>query len=477
VNSAKNAIISSMLGQPINVVLLMIGTIVTTRLLSPDERGVFSGVMAGFSLIQILQTFGTGVQLIRRSVTPDEIRQSATIALMGCLVAFIAMQFGAKPLSALLNEPRAELVFRVLSCSSLIAPLEVFLGGYLLRHMKGKEMMMCSVIKSFAMVGVSIGSILVGYTYLGLAIGFLAGTTAFVASAYFFIRNEISWPSLQKPDRGFLKRTSSLTGFLAAKNLSERLIHPAVLTTQGAFAAGILGTSWGILDIAKQILVDALMIFLTPLLSGHSNDSKSLRFYFEKMTAAIGGIVPPAFLSVAILSEELIFLLFGNKWIEAAPIMSIFCVAGALHFSTINYADFLIAQKKDSRALQLELVMTTICLGMFIPMLQYGLEHAAWTRVVYSTLVMCLSLYIASSTASVSMRDLFKIIVKNALVTAITVVPVIALHFVELSSNVRLCLATFAGLTFYVAALILSKHLLGHEIVKIGRRLITRASS
>jgi O-antigen/teichoic acid export membrane protein len=469
--SIRQALVSSLLGQPFNVVLLLIGTIVSTRLLSPDERGVFSGVVAAFTIVQILQTFGAGVHVIRRSLDENEARQSYTITWIGCLAAFATLQLFAYPIAQLLTEPRAETVIRILSLSSLVAPLEVQFGGQLMREMRGKAAVICTLIKTASVVSTSIVFILLGYSYLGMAIGFVAGTISYAACTFIAVRNTPRFVGFRIPTMSFLKRSAALTGFLASKNASERLIHPAVLAIQGAYAAGILGTAWGILDMAKQVLVDAMMIFMTPLLSGHSNDPRALRFYFAKMTAIIGGIVPPAFLAVACLSEEFIGFLFGAKWLASAHVMTIFSIAGAIHYSTIGYADLLIAQKKDSKAFQIELGMGILCLTIFVISLQHSLEAAAWSRVFYSSCAFAMSLFIANQTAQLDWLNLTIVIGKNILIATFTILPAIALKLTNLTPDLRLFIATLLGILGFLLAIMIFKHPLSSEIVRLVNKV------
>jgi O-antigen/teichoic acid export membrane protein len=471
----KKAFISSLIGQPLNIALLLIGTVVTTRLLTPDERGVFSGVMAGFSIVQMLQTFGSGVHLIRRSISDDEIQQAASVVWVGSILAFVLLQFGAPLLAELLREPRSAFVIRILGLSCLLAPLEVLFGGQMLRQMRGAQYMACMLFKSFISVSVAIGCILLGYTFEALALGYIAATFSFAISSWFCIRKDRTWTGFNLPTWDFLKRSASLTGLLLSRGASERLVHPAVLSIQGAYSAGILGTSWGILDIAKQVLVDALMIFVTPLLSGYSDDPKSLRFYFEKMTSIMGGLVPPAFLSAAVLSDDLIGTLFGTRWIAAAPIMAILCYAGALHFSTINFSDFLLAKKRDNAALKFELLMGVFCIAIFSIALTKSLEAAAWSRVFYSACVLGLSISIARLNADIDLRVVAKIFGKNLLVIMATVIPVVLVHEIELNPGVRLVLATSLGLCGYVISLLLTKHILGAEVIKLLSMIQSKA--
>jgi O-antigen/teichoic acid export membrane protein len=472
--SAKRAFFLSMIGQPLNVVLLLTFTIASTRLLTPSERGVFSGVMSAFSLIQILQTFGTGVQLIRRNVTEEEIKQSAFVVWIGCIAAFILLQVFAAPISLFLSEPRAESVIRVLCFSCLAAPFEVLFGGQLLREMRGKEVVICMILKTIAMVSVSLVGIILGYAYMGMAFGFVASTYTYAIASFLFLRSAKTWRGFQIPTWAHLKGGASLTGFLISKNASERLIHPAVLALQGAYAAGILGTAWGILDMAKQVLVDTLMIFVTPLLSGFSQDPKSLRFYFEKMTAAMGGIVPPAFLSAAILSEEFIGFLFGEKWLSAAPIMSIFSLAGALHYSVIGYADVFIAQKKDSSALKFEIVMGTFCLAMFVSALTISLTAAAWTRVLYSGCLVLISIYVTWKTTGIDLIAFLKTYGKNVVVCLFTVFPLLCLHYLPMDGAIRLILGILSGTVCYILGLYATKHLLSHEVTRLALMVLTK---
>ena len=87
----------------------------------------------------------------------------------------------------------------------------------------------------------------------------------------------------------------------------------------------------GVYDLAKELvyklvyLIQAIISKVAqPLLTNSNHDDEIIKLRFLKMTKVVAYLCIPICFSVAIFSKYIIIILYGEKYIEAAPLVSIF---------------------------------------------------------------------------------------------------------------------------------------------------------
>ncbi|GAB3753592.1 lipopolysaccharide biosynthesis protein [Lysobacter olei] len=101
----------------------------------------------------------------------------------------------------------------------------------------------------------------------------------------------------------------------------------------------------------------------------------------------------PLMLGVAALAEPVTVLLFGKKWLPAADILLILCVAGLIYPVHMINLHALMAQGHASLMFRLELTKKVLGVILILVGASYGLMGVAWSQVVFSLSAMSINTY------------------------------------------------------------------------------------
>lgn len=96
----------------------------------------------------------------------------------------------------------------------------------------------------------------------------------------------------------------------------------------------ILGMeSLGVYDLAKELVLKFINMIRTviskvalPLLSNNNNDAEKVKVRFLMITKTVASVCIPICITLAVFSYEVVNIMYGNKFIDATPVVSIFAI-------------------------------------------------------------------------------------------------------------------------------------------------------
>ena len=313
-------------------VLAFVSIVVLARLLDPDEIGVFAIVSAiSFFAIE-LRSFGAAQYLIRKQgVEPADIARAVGLMMLVSwslallLVAsssLVARFFGIDALVPLLF---------VVSGAFVLAPFTAVSMALLQREMAFGRIAVIKLIGAIVRTSTSIGLALAGFSYFALAFGMLFGASVEFVIAFLLRPAGTSLvPSFSglRPLAGFGVYVSG-TGLLRkAPAVMPDLVIGRVID---AAAVGLYSRGAGVVGFIERLLVQAVTPVALPHFSRvREQGPDALRRTYLDAVSMITGIAWPVFVSVALVSEEIVLALFGEKWIASAAVASWIALATAL---------------------------------------------------------------------------------------------------------------------------------------------------
>src|ERR1700712_5392520 len=119
---ARWAAILRLVGQAIS----WLSTIVVVRFISPEDYGLNAMLEAPLELMMMLSAFGLNLALVRsKNIEQDELRSVFGWLLVINGLLFLAYFFGGALIAIYFDEPRLELLAKVLAFVFLLAPFRV----------------------------------------------------------------------------------------------------------------------------------------------------------------------------------------------------------------------------------------------------------------------------------------------------------------------------------------------------------------
>lgn len=362
-----------------------VSTLVMARLLVPADYGVVAMAMLVVGLIQSLLDFGAATALLRKAVvSKSEIDAAWTLRLLEGLFAS-AVLIGVSSLAAsLFKEPRVEYVLWVLASCVAIAG-----AGNMGAVLAQKEFdfaldFKLNIVGKIMGVAATITAGLLLMDYRALVIGVATGYVGGFVLSYVMHPYRPSWDTRKIPEIWAVTKwlmLAGVAGFFLRK--SDELIAARIGTT-GEYGLYNVGADLGQLPTGE--LGPAMLRAFLPVLSSIQDDVARTNQAVLKTLSAVNTITLPVGIGFAALATPATELLLGAKWLEAAPFVALFSIAGIMQFAMSPLNTLLIL--RGHTRLQSHIVWAEFAVfaaGSLILIPHLHLIGLVWARIFAST--------------------------------------------------------------------------------------------
>lgn len=300
----------------------LLSTLVTARLLTPDDFGVVA--------------IGTTIQLIVASVTELSLAQAIihcenpddrhldcafTLNVLRGLILAVLLVAASPLIVSFYGDPRLLWVMSAIALSILISSVENPKLALMNRELVFWQDFVLQLTSKIAMIVVALAVALLTRSYLALIFATIASALARQITSYFFV-----------PYRpGFrLKEYKDLLGFSGWVTLSQivntlswRMDPLIVGKFLSPFAVGLFTVSSRLAQIPTQETTSPLTGTLFPAFRQIRNEPHRLRAAYMRAQMLVTAIALPCGVLMAILAKPLILLALGEKWLPAVPIIQV----------------------------------------------------------------------------------------------------------------------------------------------------------
>jgi len=328
--------------------LSWMATIVVARLLAPSDYGLLAMATAFLSLVALINEFGLGSAIVyQERLESKQIAQLNTLALLLGFAGFVLASLAALPLAIFYRAPDLTWVVVALGLGFVVTGLTSVPNAVL---EKGFRFKLLAVLEGgqAALVAVStVALALLGFGYWALVWGRLLGLVVGAVVLLVFFRQRFAFPQWQDI-RSIISVSWQLCfgrwcWFVASTSdvfIAGRILGQASL---GAYSMGLTLAS---MPIDK---ISALVSRVTPaLFSTVQSDRVGLTRYFLGFTAGLSLLSFPVGVGLALVSDDLVRLVLGDKWEAAIVPLQILGVYSGIRAtsSPAAYAMFAIGEMR-----------------------------------------------------------------------------------------------------------------------------------
>ena len=400
--------------------LLRMGAIMAlARLLSPKDFGLVGMVAAFTGVLSFLRDFGLSAAAVQRTTISEE--QSSTLfwinIFVGTLLGLIAVAM-APAIAAFYGEPRLFAITAVLALGFLFNSAGTQHAALLQRQMRWTTLAVISVVSLMVGTAIAIGGAEAGYGYWALVwmsiASPLAGTLGFWMAT--------GWvPGMPQRQVG----VRSLMLFGVTVTLSSLVTYVAYNAEKvligrfwGADAIGIYGRAYQLVNIPTEQLHSAVGEVGFAALSKLQDDPIRLKRYFLKGFSLFLGLALPITLACVLFADELVFVVLGPKWKDAAAIIRLLAPAIAI-FAIINPLEWLIFSiGLGARTLKIALVFAPFMITGYVIGLPYGPKGVAFAYPAVLTLWLIPRILWCVHGTVISLRDILLVLAVSRPVTS-----------------------------------------------------------
>jgi O-antigen/teichoic acid export membrane protein len=316
-----------------------------THLLSPAQMGLFAVALAVTEIIALVVTQTFHDALVQRAVTDDADYDCAftvtmIVSLLLCGGALVANPW----ISRLMTNPEAGPVLAWLALSFPLSGLSATIIARQRRELAFRSLAVRSLVGRVMGAVVGVGAALAGLGLWSLVLQQL--TMAGLSTAVLWILAEHRPRFRLRIDRiGALIRFGIASLGAQMLNFSlKRLFVVVVGGILGATAAGYVNVAFRTIDTFWSLSVGAVQQVALPMLSRLQGDEIRLRRAYFAAVRLSCAMLYPCFIGLALVSEDLVGILFGSKWAPAAPYLSALACLTILQVPRMFVTPMLVAQ-------------------------------------------------------------------------------------------------------------------------------------
>jgi O-antigen/teichoic acid export membrane protein len=453
------------------LLLNTVGTMVLARLLTPADVGVYSVGAVLVGLAQVLRDFGVGTYVTKeRTLNAEKLRAafSASIVVAWLLAALVLAASG--PAARFYHDPRLRTVLQLLSINFLLVPFSAVVLPYLRRQLRYKAIFAINASQCAAQVLCSIVMAALGFGYLSLTWGAVAGAAATLLASICCRAHGLPWlPGLRGMRKilrfGAISTAGSVveeTGVAAPDLIIGRMI--------GLAEVAIFSKAMGVLNVFGQLVTAAISPVIFPLFSAQAHAGSDLRRAYLQTASYMTALAWPFFGFVALAAPALVRLLYGDQWDAAVPLIRIICIGLALYsmFSMARY--LLVAMGEVGAQARLDVLAVPVRIVALMLAAPLGLQWVAWAVVLGMLFRSGLTYFYLAQFTGLTLADLLGAVRRSALVTAACLAGPVALLAWQPQGAAQLAAASVAGLALWLAAILLFRHELAPECTLAGRK-------
>lgn len=416
-------VLISLGGQGANFVMRAGSTVVLARLLTPKDFGLVGMVTAATGILGLFKDAGLSAASVQHAAITR--MQASTLfwinVALGSLLTVLCAA-AAPAVAGFYGDRRLLWVTVASSVGFLFSGASAQHQAMLQRNMRFGVLAAINIITLLLSTAVGIGMALAGFGYWAL----VGGTLSSAAINMFALWVATGWiPG--RPERG--SGVGSMLKYGGALTLNGLVVY---LTTNadkvllgrvwGAEALGIYGRAYQLVNLPTDNLFTTIGGVAFPALSKLQNEPERLRSYFLKGYTLFLSLVMPVTVWCALFADDIIAVMLGAKWHEAAPIFRLLAPT-TLVFGLANPISWLMmARGQGGRLLRIALVICpVVIIGYLLGLSDAGKGVAAGFSIAMTIILLPVLVWGKHGTL-ITIGDLGRAILKPCLAVAIGLV-------------------------------------------------------
>ncbi|GMV62050.1 MAG: lipopolysaccharide biosynthesis protein [Parvibaculum sp.] len=457
-------------------VVVQLGTIVILgRLLNPHAFGLIAMVAVVLTFVEAFKDLGLSTATIQRqNITHGDVSTLFWVnASLGTVAALIV--FAAAPLLAwFYGEPELTGITRWLCLGFVLGGLSTQHLALLRRQMKFSALAFIQVGAEIAGMSAAVFAAYEGAGYWSLVVQRLVWALLMLAGTWAFC----GWRPGPPMRLGKVKELLGFGGNVTLSNLinysTQNLDQVLIGWYWGAAPLGLYDRAHRFLLVPINNLNTPLFAVAMPALSRLAGDAVRYRRAYLMMIEKLIMITMPGAALLIAIPDVVVRVLFGEKWLGAAPILGWLAIAALYQPVSYTCSWLLMSQNRTGEMPALGLIGSCVTVLAVVLGLPFG---AVGVAAAYALSGLCLRVpflfWVVGRRGPVSSSDLYRAMMPAAVASALVLVAIWSLRKLHIFAAMTPLEMLFAT-GFIAMALALAAYLIlpqGREAMRDFRRL------
>jgi len=456
-------------------ITVFLSTIILARLLTKGDFGVVGYAITVIGFLDVIKDLGIGLAVIYHD--DEEVADTAFwLNLIIGLLLFLLVWITAPYVGVFFEDQRAVSITRILALnfplSSIGSTHDALLVKRLAFNRKFIPDFSRAITKGFL-------SIILAYLNFGpwsLIYGQLSGTIVSVFILWRLVDWRPSFAFTNSIAQSLLKFGLPIVGVNIVSVLAQNMDYLVIGRYLDAEALGVYTLAFRIpeLTLLQFCVIIAQVVF--PVFTKIRDDVGALQNGFLETTRYVTLFTVPVGVGMALLSTPFVLTFFGEKWVDAAPIMSAISLYGLFISFGYNAGDVYKAQGRPGMLT----VISFVHILILTPLLIWAVRDKAdivlvgWVQAFVALIISIIYLAIALRMLNLPLSRLLNAF-KTSFIPALSLigsVSVVKILVINSASYIQLILGVIVGAVSYIGFL----YLFERKIVEDALTLIQKVA-
>ena len=435
-------------------VLSWLSTVVVARLLTPADYGLVGMAAVYLGLVLLVNDFGLGSAIIqRRDLSENQLARIGGLSLALGTGFFALSGVLAIPLARFFGEPAIRLIVPVSSLGFILGSLQVLPRSLLARELSFRRLALVDGIEAIASTVVTLLFALADAGYWALVLGPLGGRLVGTSLLALWRPHRLAqpWPA------STITTATTFGRHLVLGRIAWYLYSNADFAIVGRFlgrtALGAYTLGWTIASIPVDRITALVGSVIPSILASVQHDKAELRRYIRTLTEGLSLITFPMAVGMALVSGDLVLVLFGEQWRPAIRPLQILALAAATRSVTPILPQIAVAMGDTRRNMQRTVVASLVVPVLFIVGSRWGTTGVAIGWLVgHPLVVMPLYLQLVLQLTEMRLSSYLRALLPATVLTALMAIGILASQALMGSATpggVRLGIQVLAGMAIY----------------------------
>lgn len=478
VMSVRTAAVWALVSQYTSFAIQFATSVILARwFITPAELGLFSIAFAAVTLVAFLQDFGVTRYINgERELTLDKLHTAFTISVVFAWGIALLAILASGPIAAFYHDPAMRPVALVIACSYLLVPLAIVPQATCQRRMDYKSNTMIEVGSAVANAGVAITLALFGYGAIALAWGAFAQQGARLLVSQWRAGLMLPWPLRLEGSAPVFRLGGTNSVQSTCYSITGRAPELVIGRLIDNAAVGLFARASGLALQLRLLVAGAVTGVFYPAFRRVRDSGEPLGPPYLRVVAAYTGVTWPAMAGIAVLAEPIIHLLYGTRWLAAAPLLGWVALSQLCYVALPLNGDLPLLLGRMSSLIRRNVIETVTSLLLLAIAAPFGLIWVAISRFAHGIVFMVIYAPLMQNMLGFRWRDLGLIYLRSLVVTAAAVTPVLVGYQVWAPATqagaLQMLLTAGTGALLWLAALRLVGHPLFGEILGLLGELL-----
>ncbi|WP_185970884.1 lipopolysaccharide biosynthesis protein [Alkalicoccobacillus porphyridii] len=481
-NKTINGFLWVFFGNGIKTVSKLVFLIIMARLLFPEDFGLVASLGIIISLMEVINRAGIAPSLINiKELNKNHISTGFSLSLILGVLLYIFVYSLAPIFQNFLNaNEEFILAIRVMGVLFIINGISRVSDGMLQRNLNFKRINLIQII-----------SMVIGYTLVGLILGFLGfGYWALIIAEmtkktlntillFISYKHSLSVKIKRKEFKEILSYGGGFTLGTLIDYLANRGDEIIIARVLGTISLGYYTRAFQLMSVPVEILNQIFEKVLFPVMSKIKDNPKKLADIYLKNISFIFLISLPFSLYLFLLSSEIIRAVLGPNWEEAIGVLKVLAIgmvfrSGYKVSESLANASGAVYKKAGRQAIFVTFIFIFGWIGHYWGLV--GISSGILLAFILNFLIMQ---YLTITLVPLSFSDILKSILPSIILTFVSGVPLyiltITLRNIDLNF-ILIVLITFTLYIILILSLIKIKPILflGYDGAKLLKSILIR---